>query len=392
MFSAVLQGDILKKLLLDLGLEHLIRFTKDVKKDYLSLPQLSPTKQYQEKFPMGYLVYLDHYIYFEVDYEGYLNFCKGIFGESNANYGKIFQEQIRGSGGYNILLEHPNAYFLVGRGMPTVEKVVFYDYPYPNLVDAWATDLTYINKGDGIVPYQSATMMEHVESGRQCEFAATHEGLAGHRANENPAAVNAEASRALETIVGILSDSGQSPRRSGRNETVPDKKMATIRVTSSVDATITKDGEKLTSTSLAFSNWTSFGRMDIIGQEGEIKMFHVDDGVLPVELKATDAGTMNYAIHFFDENNNLTGERTFEDVSITASTIITTETNREGPTVLNVDEGGDGVVDYTISSDSGGGDEPGGGGGGGVCNAGLGAGALILATGLLVGLTKGKRR
>jgi Synergist-CTERM protein sorting domain-containing protein len=92
-------------------------------------------------------------------------------------------------------------------------------------------------------------------------------------------------------------------------------------------------------------------------------------------------------------------------VPVTDKTVITTDTDRTNPTVLHIDEDGDGIVDRELTlnaskpdnpggdngggGDGGNGGDAGSGGGGGGCNAGFGGVAALLLAGLV---TLKKRR
>jgi hypothetical protein len=377
-FGAVLKGDITDSGLDNFGLDWIVGFTKDIKKQYWSVPQLTPTKQYVEKVPFKWV-----YDNVEIGYSRYSMICDNIFGEINAGLGRAFQEELRVNG-YNALLGHPNSYFLIGRGQKTIDSVKF---NFSNEHDENIYDIDYNSLGDGKVPYQSGSMMEQVAASRRFIFYTDHSGLVGHPSDGTAYSDKIAAANSLNKIVEILGGNVSQP-----SATIPNGKgLTTIRAACPVDATVTHDGETLTSNEASYNDLSSFGRMDLIGEDGEIKMFCVDEGAFPVTLEGTGSGTMDYSIRFYDENNNLLGERAFEDVKITDKTIITTDTGRGAATVLKVDEDGDGVVDYTLSSassikDTPGGGDPGGsggsgnsGGGGGGCNAGFGIALVALA-------------
>jgi hypothetical protein len=65
-----------------------------------------------------------------------------------------------------------------------------------------------------------------------------------------------------------------------------------------------------------------------------------------ITLAGTDTGTMDYTLRFFDGEDNLTDERRFAGVPITAATLIYTDADKEA-TVLRVDADGDGDIDDT---------------------------------------------
>ncbi|MDR1979660.1 MAG: alpha/beta hydrolase, partial [Synergistaceae bacterium] len=345
-FGAVLKGDVTGKWWEDIELDLLVRLTKDIKKQFWSVPQLVPTKQYTERIPM--IDTKDK----NIDYSAYSAICDAIFGPVNANLGRIFQEGLRADG-YNVLLKYPKSYFVVGKGRPTIGAAIFDQAgEFDDNVDA--EDLVYENIGDGTVPYQSGSILEQIErlaeasSPRGFIFETDHSGLVGHSRSNAPANVKLNAGRSLDTIISILRGS-------------PDKILytripmgyTTIRAGCPVDATVTKDGETLTSNETLYNDLASFGRMDLIGKDADIKMFCLDEGVFPVSLQGTGTGTMDYSIRFFDGDGKLLEERNVGGVPITPSTRVTTDTDRSKPTVLQVDKDGDGVIDETLTTEPG---------------------------------------
>jgi pimeloyl-ACP methyl ester carboxylesterase len=391
-FGAVLNGDISSDWIQNLGLSVLARWTTEIKKQYLSVAQLAPTAEYNNK------AISMKYGYVDCDDDLYRRICVGIFGDDNTAAGKKFQVELRGGTGYNVLLDHPNAYFIVGKGGNSVDTVVSYVFPVEDVGFSddsadlnYAVDLEYGigGDGDGKVPYLSASMintataaLDGTGSGRQYIFATDHGGLVGHPDKGRRSEVKDEAQQSLKKIIGILSGDYTKP-----GDPAPyTRKKTVIRIACPVDATVSKGSEILASAPSVFNDVSSFGRMDIIGHDGEIKMFCVDDDTFPVKLEGTGEGTMDYAIRFFDENNQLIEERSFEDVTITDKTVITTDTSRGGTTTLNVDENGDGVVDYTLDNNDDGGSGNGGdngNGSGGGCSAGLGGFGIIILAGFL---------
>ncbi|MDR1581440.1 MAG: hypothetical protein LBS35_13875 [Synergistaceae bacterium] len=371
-FPAVIKGDISKKWH-ENEVMNLKGFSKEIKKQFWSIPQVTPTEQYHAITPTWYG---NNY----AAYSQYQSICAALFGEDNARYGKLFQDSICTSG-YNTLRGHPNAYFVVGKNQRTIGSLKF-------SASGEVDELIYANNGDGTVHYQSASMMRTINMGRLYEYATDHAGLVGHPDEELDASAQQAAGDSMRKIVEILQ--GDTSRIV---DAIPSPLgYTTVRAACPVDATISKDGEVLTSKESEFDDLASFGRMDIIGENGEIKMFCVDDDVFPVTLEGTDSGTMDYSIAFYGADNNLIEERFIEDVPITDDTVITTDTDRGVATVLDIDIDGDGTVDerrtlntqtppQTPNTPS----TPGGSGGGGGCDAGTGlAGLFVLVLGFAV--------
>jgi len=60
-------------------------------------------------------------------------------------------------------------------------------------------------------------------------------------------------------------------------------------------------------------------------------------------------GIMSYKIRYFDRNDKLLDERTFE-ISVTKDMVIKTGINKDKDTVLQIDKNKDGKVDEKISA------------------------------------------
>ena len=68
-----------------------------------------------------------------------------------------------------------------------------------------------------------------------------------------------------------------------------------------------------------------------------------------IKLIGKDTGTMSYTIRYFDRNDKLLDERTFE-ISVTKDMVIKTGINKDKDTVLQIDKNKDGKVDEKISA------------------------------------------
>ncbi|MDR1977400.1 MAG: hypothetical protein LBQ42_01565 [Synergistaceae bacterium] len=382
-FGAVLKGNLTGKGWLAV----LARLTQDAKKQFWSLPQLTPTKQYIAKIPIKWADDDS-----DVEYPKYSQILKDIFGEESVDRGIAFQEEIRGTNGYNALLSYPNSYFVVGGGMRTVGSVTF--NAFNDLDEEFAAeDLAYDNNGDGTVPYQSGSILEQVESLTEASpprgfiFETDHGGLVGQPRPNASSDARLNAGRSLDTIIGILR---------GNPDKIPYTTIPTgytvIRAACPVDATVTKSDETLTSNETLYNDLASFGRMDLTGKDADIKMFCIDEGVFPVSLQGTGTGMMDYSIRFFDKDGKLLEERNVEGVPITPSTRVTTDTDRSKATVLQVDRDGDGVIDETLTAEPEKPDDGDGGknSGSGGCDAGNATAFSLVA--LLLVMTAARKK
>lgn len=114
---------------------------------------------------------------------------------------------------------------------------------------------------------------------------------------------------------------------------------------------VKRNGEVLNSNLQNLSIENSFGVLDLLGRDAEIKMMCLDDySDYEIMLHGTGEGTMDYSVRYFDGDGNLKQEINFSDVAISENTLIYTGTN-QSDIVLHVDKDGDGIVDYDIMSD-----------------------------------------
>lgn len=119
-----------------------------------------------------------------------------------------------------------------------------------------------------------------------------------------------------------------------------------INIACPVDVEVSYGGEKLSSAADSYCDSTSFGTLQVLGKDKDIKVVSLDDDKeYEVTLTGTGEGTMDYSVCYFDENEKRSDYRSFESVPITMTTVITSNTNNDEEITLNIDEDGDGEVD-----------------------------------------------
>lgn len=119
-----------------------------------------------------------------------------------------------------------------------------------------------------------------------------------------------------------------------------------INIACPVDVKVSFEGEMLSSGMASYCDATSFGTLQLIGKDKDIKVLSLDsDKEYNVELIGTGNGKMDYSVNYFDASEKLSDYRSFETVPITTTTIINSTTNNTNEVTLNIDEDGDGEVD-----------------------------------------------
>lgn len=272
---------------------------------------------------------------------------RSIFGDDNYNSAVVFQDSIE-----DVLLNLDNTYFAVATGKGTIAGIIINEKESASLEAIKVNDLDYTEsgkKGDGTVPYLSATMngslpgnygdeKDSAGNSRYREFGVDHVGITSH-------------DNALLWIKNILSQKSD-PHEEFDKISYPG--YTVIRIACPIDVTIDVNGEILSSDPEMGLTYVSNGRLDFISDNG-VSICLEDTGT-PYDISITGSGegTMDYDIDWYDPDNTLTEARSLYEVPITANTEIITSTDSTEPTVLNIDSDGDGVFDTQWSVDESG--------------------------------------
>jgi len=286
--------------------------------------ELSPTLDFAREHPFK----SDLYAYkTSLKVSEYQSILTALF--SSIPYSRVLsaQNNIKSSDGAGILSSHMNSTFLVGSGKRTITSVMF--LPGTFII----TDLGF-GSGDGTVPYESATMLGNMPQSKIKVFQADHGELA---ARED----------CVKEIITILR-TDENFLYTGEPAIVASTPYTVIRAACPVDISIRKNEETLTNNPGVFSESASFGEMYLLGEDGNIKLFVLDDGDYDVKMHGTGDGTMDYSIRYYNADNQLKEARSFKDVPITPKTVISTGTKENQKTLLNVDSNGDGTVDQEL--------------------------------------------
>lgn len=323
--------------------------TKDVKASLVSLAQLTPTENYITKLPM----WKDSWKPFgwgdyQLTYDQYLEICKRIF-KSNFEKAIEFHKNLHLSNSYNELLYFDNAYFAIGINQPTISAIKF----------KWASDgvdelmyeddLSYEMKGDGTVPYLSASIMEQVKklpAERVCSFDTDHTGVIGAH-NESNSSLDKGADKSVEWIIGILEGSIES-----EGDSLNEEGFIVIRIACPVDVEISMDGKTLNSDTKNLSTISPYGRLDFVGKNDEVKMLCLRERDYHLLIDGTGQGSMDYTIRSFASDGSLKEECKVEDVPINEETLIQTSTDFNKEMSLSIDRDGDGAVDQQVALQS----------------------------------------
>lgn len=130
------------------------------------------------------------------------------------------------------------------------------------------------------------------------------------------------------------------------SEDVTDGSKIVINIACPVDVTVTNGEEVLSSKIENYSTTASFGTLDLLGTNGEVKVLTLlENKDYDIALSGNGSGTMNYTISYYGKDDSVEDERRFENVPISANTQINTSTEQGTDTKLDIDKDGDGVKD-----------------------------------------------
>lgn len=207
-------------------------------------------------------------------------------------------------------VETVNSHIIIGNNIPTVHTTVF------NANNDFIETLSF-TRGDGTVPVWSQTINGRVNT---ISFNYDHTAL-----TNRPRVIN----HIIQLINGI------TPRMAG--DVALDDPFVVISTTNRADITVNYDEEMLSSVDGDLNTLTSFGTLHFIGPDEATKILALTaDSVHDVLITATDFGTTDYTIRFYDYNFELVEERGFLNVPISADMTITTNTDQEEGTTLTL--------------------------------------------------------
>lgn len=198
----------------------------------------------------------------------------------------------------------------------------------------YVSDLAYGTTGDGTVPLESATMLYRVlalDPSRWQLIRTNHIGTA-------------DSDEAVRSIRSVL-DTGTLRESTGAAPGA----YVVVKVTGPAAVTVTRGGETLSSELLDFGNTAAFGRMDIAGRDGEIKLFCLDPGDSAVTIRGTGSGTAQCEIRYYDAANTLTGVHSYSGIPLTKGAVLRTGTGAAQAASLEIDTDGDGTADRRVS-------------------------------------------
>lgn len=134
-------------------------------------------------------------------------------------------------------------------------------------------------------------------------------------------------------------------------ETISNSSRIIINIACPVDVSVTVGNETLSSDGLSGDYKTSFGEVQRFGTDDDIKVVTLASGKdYDVKLNATGYGSMNYSVNYTDSDGAVTDYRIFDNVPLTKTSVIDTNTNNSDAVSLNIDNNADGKVDAVWSA------------------------------------------
>lgn len=230
-----------------------------------------------------------------------------------------------------MLASLDNSYFIVGINQKTISGIKFNDGATLGKLDV--EDVFYETKGDGTVPYDSATMISEIASlpsSRYITVDTTHNGTVKN-------------ATAVQNICDILADRTNAPT----SAQLKNQGYIVIKIACPVEVVVEKNGEVLKSDKDDIQAITSYGVLDIFGDNADLKTMCLDIDEYDIKLNATDKGTMDFTVRYYNANDEIEKEYEFTDVSLTEGMLMNAITSKDEMN-LNIDVDGDGKVDYQL--------------------------------------------
>lgn len=241
----------------------------------------------------------------------------------------------------NQITGEVDSYYIIGYGKKTLMQVMLNYDEKGNCVDV--SDLTYLKGGDETVPMISANIGGLAPADKIYYVKDSHTGMLDNEA--------------VITMVKNIIDGNPTSCPEDITQTKPasvKSKDLKIKVECPVDLTmVDENGAEWAHVSPEeiYNEKPDDAVFAVFGKDNDKKMAVLEDEVYNVKLLGTGTGVMTYTFSVLESDFEESIELfrvVFENVPVTETAIITTTTDHTGEYFLNMDEDGDGIVDYKI--------------------------------------------
>ena len=326
---------------------------KAVANNFTSVYELLPTENYFDLNSTTYVQYQNNNGFWKkkttskYDYDqtkGLISNRSWASGKGFLNVAESFAETLFVDGEH--ITNTVDSYYIIGYNRDTILEVEE-EYNKDGSFDS-CRELTIANGGDETVPVISANIGGTADEDKTYYIQETHTGLVKNddviELVEN--IIDGESGQYASSISKTCPEEINEKGWFGRNKTI----RIQLKIECPVDlAMIDEDGTEwaYVSPEFIYNECNEDGTFYFLGKDNDAKMAYLQDDNYNVKLIGTDAGEMKYTMSVFDAGYEIS-RIVFEDVVITDTTVIYTNTDRFGEIVLNVDENDDGVVDYQV--------------------------------------------
>lgn len=242
-----------------------------------------------------------------------------------------------------------DSYYIIGYNKDTILEVEE-EYNKNGSFDS-CRNLTITNGGDETVPVISANIGGLANSEKTYYIQETHTGMVK----------NSNVLTLIGNIINDIPDEYSDKFSKSCPETINEKGWfntdKTVRIQLKIEcpvdlAILDQSGSEwaYVNSDYIYNTNADDGTFYLLGKDNDTKMAYLQDKNFDVKLIGTDSGTMNYTMSVYNAGYEI-NRFIFENVKITSTTVIYTNTNRHGEIILNVDEDNDGIIDYHIYPD-----------------------------------------
>ncbi len=234
-------------------------------------------------------------------------------------------------------LSEVDAYFIIGDASPTIGEVIeeYSRNSEGKLVFSKQKDINFIN-GDGTVPLISANIGGYASYKPEKVYYSTkkHSDLPGDQL-------------VIKQAIAILGDRSELHALSNTPTSVGN--TLKLKVECPVDIHVYDSEGNHTGINPDGIIEENIPRSGYFVLDGDAKVIALNSANYEIVLKGTGHGTMKYTIEEYGPNYGAV-EKTiiFEDVPLTPTTVITSDTDIANNIVLNIDTDGNGIVDSVI--------------------------------------------